>query len=145
MQPGAGWHEAGHTHNQTSRNAPGLDADTLDVSLTASGLSYAEHMLHDTMQMTRRSAAAAGATVACNTTRPSQMPHSAGTSQTLRAKRPPVIPFQMTAITRVARDITTLRTNRTLPKPFKLAVDQRARSPRIAAYKTQLVRHRYPS
>lgn len=141
-----GWHEADHAHDQTSRDAPGLDAETLHVSLTTSGLSYAEHMLHDTMQMTRRSAAAASASVVCNTTTRSQKPLSA--TQPLRAKHLRVASFQMTATTqaRVERESTTLRANRTVPKPFMFAVDQRARSPRIAAHKTQLVRpHRNPS
>lgn len=105
----------------------------------ASGLSYAEHMLHDTMQMTRRSAAAA---VAAVDEPKQQTSHPAGTAWDVRAKTFPANSVQknFTFKARRAGGLSqSLRSNCTVPRPFQLAVDQRASSPRIGAHKLKQV------
>lgn len=139
-QTTGGLHQADAPPHQDLRISRELNAEKPDMPLTSSGLSYAEHMLHDTMQMTRRSAAAAGATLSRDITQSSRWHEcSVAKANSTRAKSPPVSPCMLSATskTRPARDTAMPWATTTLPKPFALAVDQRARSPRIAAHQPQ--------
>lgn len=143
MQTTGGLHQADAPPHQDLRISRELNAEKPDMPLTSSGLSYAEHMLHDTMQMTRRSAAAAGATLSRDITQSSRWHEcSVAKANSTRAKSPPVSPCMLSATskTRPARDTAMPWATTTLPKPFALAVDQRARSPRIAAHQPQQAR-----
>eukprot|EP00892_Ulva_mutabilis_P010193 jgi/Ulvmu1/7546/UM037_0090.1 len=122
----------------TRANQYGADAEETAASHTIySGLSYAEHMLHDTLQMTRRSAAAPSARTDRDASQRDQTVNCAVSTTALRAKASQVpSTFHALAPKRRPGSLSQPPKSKcTLPKPFKLAVDQRASSPRAAPHK----------
>lgn len=134
--------------SEASCHFDGTTGDMLDERMPAalvkgSGLSYAEQMLHDTLQMTRRSVSSAKQTHELGLGKIAANRHTGSPQPSADVMLRPSTTGLLRGCTMhpgMGRSCTWGRKTcgmHTVPKPFKLEVDIRAKSPRIAARKKQ--------